>query len=396
MKAKKRVTRSWVLVIIGLIIIVGLAMAAYWMMAGGNQPKPEAVFAEVEIGSIENSIVATGTLEPKHYVEVGAQVSGQVEHIHVEEGQNVKAGELLVEIDATVFETQLKKAEAALESKKAQLNQLRAELELAELRAKRNEQLYKQQAVSEDTLFSSKTNVKVLKSRIETSIAQIKADQAGVEGDRARLGYAKIYAPISGTIASIQVREGQTLNSNQNAPLLLKISDLSTMTLRAEVSEADVTKLFKGMSVYFSTLGDLKNYWHTQVRQVLPTPRVVNDVVLYQALMDIENNNRRLMDSMTTQVFFVVEKAEDVMVVPLSAIRNTPRGSMALVKTETGIERVNVQTGVKNRTQVEILSGLNVGQQVIVGQKRNPGQSAERGQRKGFQGNRGGGRRGGF
>lgn len=396
MKAKKRVTRSWVLVIIGLIIIVGLAMAAYWMMAGGNQPKPEAVFAEVEIGSIENSIVATGTLEPKHYVEVGAQVSGQVEHIHVEEGQNVKAGELLVEIDATVFETQLKKAEAALESKKAQLNQLRAELELAELRAKRNEQLYKQQAVSEDTLFSSKTNVKVLKSRIETSIAQIKADQAGVEGDRARLGYAKIYAPISGTIASIQVREGQTLNSNQNAPLLLKISDLSTMTLRAEVSEADVTKLFKGMSVYFSTLGDLKNYWHTQVRQVLPTPRVVNDVVLYQALMDIENNNRRLMDSMTTQVFFVVEKAEDVMAVPLSAIRNTPRGSMALVKTETGIERVNVQTGVKNRTQVEILSGLNVGQQVIVGQKRNPGQSAERGQRKGFQGNRGGGRRGGF
>lgn len=396
MKAKDRVKRPWLRRIVWLIIIGVIACVVYWLMTDNAKSKSEAVFSPVVNASIENAIVATGTLEPKRYVEVGAQVSGQVEKIHVEEGQTVQSGELLVEIDATVFETQLQKAEAALESKKAQLSQLRAELELAELRARRNDKLYKQQAVSEDTLFSSQTNVKVLKSKIQTSIAQIKADEAGIEGDRARLGYAKIYAPISGTIATIKVREGQTLNSNQNAPVLLKISDLSTMTLRAEVSEADITQLFKGMPVYFSTLGNLKKYWHTQVRQVLPTPRVVNDVVLYQALMDIENNNRQLMDSMTTQVFFVIEKAENTLVVPLSAVRSGPKKSMVMVKTETGIERVKVKTGVKNRTQIEILSGLTEGQEVMIGQKRNPGQG--KGQRMDSNANRGGGRgrRGGF
>ncbi|WP_016957334.1 efflux RND transporter periplasmic adaptor subunit [Catenovulum agarivorans] len=381
----------WLKRLLLLVIFLTIGGVSYWLLADDKTPTEEILFAPVTKTSLENSIVATGTLEPKHYVEVGAQVSGQVEKIHVEEGEQVVAGDLLVEIDATVFETQLQQAEAALESKKAQLNQLRAELELAELRANRNKKLYEQQAVSEDTLFDSATNVKVLQSRIATSIAQIKADEAGVEGDRARLGYAKIYAPISGTIATIQIRVGQTLNANQNAPVLLKISDLSAMTLRAEVSEADVNSLYKQMPIYFSTLGSRDHYWHSSVRQILPTPKVVNDVVLYQALMDIENQDGRLMDSMTTQVFFVVEKAEDTLVVPLSAVRETPKGAMVRLKTADGIERAKVTTGVRNRTQIEITSGLTEGQEVVIGQKSNKVRGEGNGQPR-----MPGGRRGGF
>ncbi|MCU4675858.1 efflux RND transporter periplasmic adaptor subunit [Catenovulum sp. 2E275] len=371
MTGLKKSSGRWFWRLLIIVIVAGISYAAYGYFFKSDSPQENALFAPVKLGSIEKTIVSTGSLEPKHYVEVGAQVSGQVEKIYVEEGQKVEMGQLLVEIDATVFETNLQQAEASLESKKAQLTQLEAELKLAELRAKRNQSLYEKQAVSEDTLVDSQTNVIVLKSKIQTSIAQIKADEAGIEGDRARLGYAKIYAPISGTVASIAVREGQTLNANQNAPVLLKISDLSTMTLRAEVSEADVTKLKQGMPVYFSTLGDSKKHWYTEVRQVLPTPNVVNDVVLYQALMDIENQNGQLMDSMTTQVFFVEEKADNTLVVPLSAVRETPRGAFAQLKTPQGIERVKVKTGVKNRTQIEILSGLEVDQEVIIGQKRN-------------------------
>ena len=121
--------------------------------------------------------------------------------------------------------------------------------------------------------------------------AQIKADTASLAGDKATLGYAKIFAPIEGTIVSISVREGQTLNANQNAPLLLKIADLSILTLRAKVSEADVNLLSKDMPVYFKTFGGGDRRWYSKVRQVLPTPSIINDVVLYQALIDIDNND---------------------------------------------------------------------------------------------------------
>ncbi|HBN99470.1 MAG TPA: efflux RND transporter periplasmic adaptor subunit, partial [Alteromonas macleodii] len=166
-----------------------------------------------------------------------------------------KEGDLLVEIDARVFETQVQNSQAALDSKKAQLAQLRAERELAEVRAQRNQNLFKQNAVSQDVVVSSDTNLKVIDTKITASIAQIKADEASLEGDITKLGFAKIFAPISGTVATLPVREGQTLNANQNAPVLLQISDLSVMTLRAEVSEADVQKIKRGMPVYFSTLG---------------------------------------------------------------------------------------------------------------------------------------------
>ena len=117
------------------------------------------------------------------------------------------------------------------------------------------------------------------------------------------------------------MREGQTINANQNAPLLLKIADLRVLTVRAHVSEADVTRLHAGMPVYFKTFGGGDRRWYSTVRHVLPTPKIVNDVVLYQALVDVDNTDGLLMDAMTTQVYFVRERAQDVLVVPLGAVQ---------------------------------------------------------------------------
>lgn len=353
----------WLSVLVVSVIVAG---TLFWR-SGPPDADEQFLFAPVQSGDIEKSIVSSGQLEPKRYVEVGAQVSGQVEAIYVEEGDKVTEGDLLVDIDATVFETQVRKTEAALESKKAQLIQLRAERELAVVRAKRNAELFEQNAVSEDVVVSSNTDVKVLDSRISASIAQIKADEAGLAGDKATLGFARIFAPISGTIASIKVRQGQTLNANQNAPTLMKISDLSVMTLRAEVSEADVQYIHKGMPVYFTTLGNSKKQYHSSVRQVLPTPTEVNDVVLYQVLIDIDNPDGVLMDAMTTQVFFVQSKRENTLVVPLAALKGPPNQRTVMVQTDQGVEPRTVTTGIQNRTSVEILSGLNRGEQIVVG-----------------------------
>ncbi|MEG3766299.1 efflux RND transporter periplasmic adaptor subunit [Alteromonas sp. 14N.309.X.WAT.G.H12] len=360
---------------LSIIVVVGLVGYMAWgYFFSSSTNAPHFLFVPVSHGDIEKSIVATGQLEPKQYVVVGAQVSGQVEKIHVEEGDVVEGGALLVEIDATVFETQVQNAEAALEAKKAQLAQLRAERELAVLREKRNNELFEKNAVSEDVAISGRIDVKVLDAQITASIAQIKADEASLAGDKATLGFAKIYAPISGTVASISVREGQTLNANQNAPELLQISDLTTMTLRAEVSEADVDNIKKGMPVYFSTLGNTDKRYHSTVRQVLPTPTEVNDVVLYQVLIDIENPDGALMDSMTTQVFFVEEKRTDTKTVPLAAVKGPPHRAFVLLKQGDEVVRTPVKTGIRNRTDIEILSGIEVGDEVVAGQLSPAGQ----------------------
>ena len=382
-----------------LLIIIGAPAYALYSIYAPAANDEAQLLAPVRRGDIETTIVATGQLEPKRYVEVGAQVSGQVDAIYVEEGDVVTEGQLLVDIDATVFRTQVQKTEANLENKRAQLEQLKAERELAILRAKRNERLHAQDAVSEDEVYASQTNVRVLDSKISASIAQIKADEASLEGDRATLGFAKIYAPIAGTVATIKVRQGQTLNANQNAPTLLQISDLNTMTVRAEVSEADVGKLYPGMPVYFTTLGDTRTRYHSTVRQVLPTPNVVNDVVLYQVLIDIQNDSGALMDAMTTQVFFVQEQKTNTLLVPLAAIKGPPRNPFVLVVTEQGNEQRQVKVGIRNRTVAEILDGLSEGEQVVVG-VRGAAARGQRSQQNGPPGMPpgmpGGGRRGGF
>lgn len=350
------------LALVCLILVAGAA----WFNRD-SKPTSASLTAKVTRGDIENYISATGTLEPKHYVEVGAQVSGQLEAIHVEEGSSVKAGDLLAVIDATVFETKVQTAAAGLESKRAQLRQLHAELTLASLRAKRNQNLHAQHAVSDDVLLESQTNEEILKARIQAMEAQIKADAAALAGDQATLGYSKIVAPIDGTVVSVLVREGQTLNANQNAPILLKIANLNVLTLRAEVSEADVTKIRAGMEVYFTTFGGGQRRWMSTVRQVLPTPSIVNDVVLYQALIDVDNTDGRLMDAMTTQVFFVLSHAENTLMIPLGAVNYQKR--KAFVKTQKGSQQqeVEVTLGVRNRTHVEVTQGLNEGDTVVVG-----------------------------
>ncbi len=366
-----------VLALLGLILVSSLS----YHYVFSKSAQPDYLWHQVKRGSLENVIAASGTLEPKDYVEVGAQVSGQLESLAVDVGGVVKREQLLAEIDATVFETKVMSAEASLENKRAQLEKLFAEQYLSEERLERNTNLFKQNAISRDTLTASETEVKGLKASIRAMQAQIKADAASLDGDKATLNYAKIYAPMDGTVVSIAVREGQTLNANQSAPLIMKIADLSVLTLRTEVSEADVTRIYPGMPVYFSTLGAPEERWYSTVRQILPTPEIVNEVVLYQVLIDIENKGSRLMDSMTAQVFFIEEQAEDVLTVPTGALRRGPGGPAVLKQTDSGTERVSVELGMRTRTLVEVTQGLDAGDVIVAGIRNAETGAVEEGRR---------------
>ncbi|MGY9105359.1 MAG: efflux RND transporter periplasmic adaptor subunit, partial [Alphaproteobacteria bacterium] len=210
------------------------------------------------------------------------------------------------------------------------------------------------------------------------------------------LGFSTIYAPISGTVSSIVAREGQTLNANQSAPTILQIADLSKMTVSTQVSEADVSKLHNGMDAYFTTLGGGNQRWAGQLRQVLPTPEVLNNVVLYTALFDVENQGGELMTQMTAQVFFVVAAAYDTLRVPVGAVRYEPRGERRNGRAPGAIARSSPQSGrdhaqgpgrpanvmvmaangdivprevrigASDRIYAQVISGLEEGEEVVV------------------------------
>lgn len=350
---------------------LGLAVLLLWWAFSGLFFGGESVTyrtATVTRGNIERTVTALGSLQPKNYVDVGAQISGQLKFIHVEVGDEVQEGDLLAEIDARTYETEVAAARARLTQLESELAGSQAQLTLARRQYARNLELAKIDAVSRDELDTSETVVKTTQATIEALKAQIAQQKSTVEGGEVNLGYAKIYAPMSGTVTAQAALQGQTLNANQTAPTILTISDLNTMTVEAEVAEADVSSLTKGMPVYFTTLGAPNVQWRSTVRQILPTPVIENNVVLYTVLIDIANPDGKLMKDMTTQVFFLLDEARDVISVPVSAVTRGADGkSYVSVMKGNNIEQREVETGIANRISAEIKSGLEEGETVVTG-----------------------------
>lgn len=366
----RRRRKRWLLAVAVLLAAAAIAAGIYGWRQWQATGQPEIRTAEVALGDIEKSVTALGTLQPKDYVDVGAQVSGQLDTVHVEIGDIVRKDQLLAEIDPTVIETRVRTDKANLDNLQAQFAQQQAELKLARLQLKRNQALYKSRAISQDALQTTETLVAVGEAKADALSAQIAAAQAIYDGEIANLGYTKIYAPMAGTIVSQTALEGQTLNANQTAPTILRVADLQTMTVKAQVAEADVVKLTPGMQVYFTTLGLPERRWRATVRQILPTPETVNDVILYNVLIDVDNEDGVLMTSMTAQLFFVLDEAKQVPLIPIAALGKKQPGSsdeyLVRVMTGNGPEARAVKVGLMDRKSVQIVDGLAIGDRVII------------------------------
>jgi len=376
-----------------------LTVAAFFYFSGGETEEEALNLASVSRGDIENVVPAAGSVQPLNFVDVGAQVSGQLETLHVEAGDKVEAGDLLAEIDATVQAANVGSIRAQLLRLQAQLQDRRAQLDLARIQSERQGRLMMENATSQEEHDSAVAALASAEAQLRATEAEIAQTGSELEGEEALLGYSRIYAPITGTVSSIVAREGQTLNANQSAPTILQIADLSKMTVSTQVSEADVPKLRIGMDAYFTTLGGGNRRWSGELRQVLPTPEVLNNVVLYTALFDVENPGGELMTQMTAQVFFVVEAAYDALRVPVGAVRYAPRGDLGGARSGNadgaGMVRASpeppagnagpgrpatvmvvngggepvardVRIGASDRIYAEVLSGLEEGEEVVV------------------------------
>ncbi|SNS18742.1 MULTISPECIES: efflux RND transporter periplasmic adaptor subunit [unclassified Azospirillum] len=403
---------------VGLAALVLLGGGAWWWFGVRSTGPDNAhlLTAAVERGDIEDTVSAVGNLQPRDYVDVGTQVSGQLRKLHVEIGQTVEQGTLLAEIDPTVYQTRVEADKAQLENYSAQLAQREAELALARQQYQRQKNLLKDNATSQDAYQSAETSLRAAEASVRVMNAQIRQTTSTLRGDEANLGYTKIYAPMTGTVVSQNAKQGQTLNANQSAPIVLRIADLSAMTVTTEVSEADVSRLKVGMPAYFTTLGRPDRRWQGTLRQVEPTPTVENNVVLYNALFDVGNEGGELMTQMTAQVFFIVASAKDVVRVPVAALQapqrpagprqpgqrppgaetaggpsarpgppaaggerpaGGARGKLRMVtvlKPDGTTEERRVTIGVSDRIHVEITDGLKEGEQVVIGRAPSAGQ----------------------
>ena len=380
---RPRPARRALLVIACLIPV--LAVAAWQVLPPGRD---SLTTVTVTRGNIESSVTALGTLQPRRYVDVGAQASGQIQKIHVEAGDQVKAGQLLVEIDPSTQKAKLDASRYAIENLKAQLQEQKALHALARQKYQRQQRLAAGNATREEDVQTAKAELSATQARVDMFQAQILQAQASLRSDEAELGYTRIYAPMDGTVVAVDARVGQTLNAQQQTPLILRIAKLSPMTVWAEVSEADIGHVKPGMTAYFTTLSGGSRRWASTVRQILPIPpKPLNEtqgsgspssssksgtgrVVLYTVLLDVENTDNALMAEMTTQVFFVASHVKDTLTAPVAALLGTAsadRQTARVVTSNGRIEERQVQLGISDRLRVQVLDGLSEGDHLLIG-----------------------------
>jgi len=371
---KRTPKKRWFLLIILLFMMV---VGAYYWSQPSQSDQDVQTTADVTIGDIEENVTAQGKLEAKEYVDVGAQITGQLQKIYVDIGDEVTIGQLLAEIDPRVYAAKVQADEANIKNLQAQLAGQAAQIVFAYQQFERNRGLMKSKVVSEQDFQNSDFSLKKAVATADSLKAQIEQVQSTLIGNRTNLGYAKIFAPMDGTVVMRPARLGQTLNANQTTPTILQLAKLDAMTVRAQVAEADVMRLKKDLLVYFTTLGSERR-WQGKVRQILPSPELINNVVLYNVLVDVDNRGRQLMTGMSTQMFFVLGKAEKVPLAPISVLgarqpaQDNEMGKAYLVKQQIAdaVEEKTVHVGLQNRRFAEIRDGVATGDKLLVIQRQ--------------------------
>ena len=372
-------------IIIGIIVIllvtVGVAAARKFFAP----QKISYITAPVTRMDLEESVLATGILKAFKTVAVGAQVNGQLKTLHVALGDKVKKGQLLAEIDPVLPQNTLKDAEAQVANLQAQKRSKQALLKQYELAFQRQSQMNAKDAGSRADLESAQAQLESTRHDIAALEAQIKRAIIAVDTARANLGYTRIHAPIDGTVISIDTEEGQTVVSNQTATTILTLATLDTMTVKAKISEADVTRVKPGLPTYFTLLGDSDTRYYGKLRAIEPGPvngttatgttstGSSNSAIYYYGLFEVPNPDNKLKVSMTTQVAVVLNQAKQALCIPVAALGEKQKDGKTTVRVLAGEqpETRTIRTGISNNVQIQVLDGLKEGEKVIIGDSSN-------------------------
>lgn len=381
--ARKSVRRKW---IFRLILAAGAA-ALYFLATDyfKEEPAPRMTYT-VHKGNIEKTVMATGTLRPARLVAVGAQASGRILSFNVHTGQKIKKNDLIAQIDPTTQRNELLKAQAEEVRNQADLADKTARLQLARQDLSRQQHMVARNAVARADYDKAVSALKTAEAQVALSNAQIEVSKIAVETAQANLGYTQVRAPIDGTILATVIQEGQTVNAVQSAPTIAIIGQLEEMTVETDISEVDVVNVKPGQDLYFTIPGQNSKRYNAKLQILEPAPQsIVNDksfggsnnagsgastasAIYYKGIFNVANPEDILKTYMTAEVNIILGKAENVLLIPVTALIKAQNGRDYYVQIPTAdgsVENRLVETGLNNKTMVEIRSGLKEGEIII-------------------------------
>jgi len=372
------------------LVGVLLVITAVVTLISLRSPSPAPyVTAPVRLGDIENAVLATGKLDAFERVNVGAQVSGQVKSLKVKLGDRVTKGQPIADIDDLPQRNDLRNAEAALNVAKADLQAKQALLKQAESRFKRQKRMLNDEAGSREDFETAEATLAATRAELIALNARIVQAQIEVDKKKVDLSYTRILAPMDGIVIAVITQQGQTVNANQSAPTIVKLAQLDVMTIKAQISEADITRVTQGQKAYFTIFSEPDKRYDATLRTVELAPESVmkddslsggstasgsgtsNASVYYNALLDVPNPDNRLRIAMTAQVSLLLGEAKNTLLIPTQAVHKTAdkKQQVQVLAKDHKLEMREVKTGITNNVDVQILSGLKAGDNVVLAQE---------------------------
>lgn len=372
-----------------LLVGAGLALGPVLWTGGTSRPDIIYLSDEARRSAVRHVVNATGEIKAAQLVTVGAQVSGQIVKIHAQVGQMVNKGELIAEINATTQQNQLETDKALLQSYQERLESKKISRRVAERQYRREKALRAREAASQEDLESAETAWALARAEVAELEALVRQTELAVNTDMENLGYTRITAPLAGTVVSVPVEEGQTVNAVQSTPTIARIADLDRMEICLEISEGDIPSVRPGMAVYYTILGEPDVSAHAVLTSIDPGLTTLSDgsyesssssssasssssssgtAVYYYGKALVDNGDGRLRIGMTVQAVIVTAEKADALTVPLLAVEDGPEGKIVQVLADNGgTEARKVITGLSDGVRMEIADGLREGEKVVAG-----------------------------
>ena len=375
-----------------LIILLILGVGGYFIydkFFKVKDEKVEFITKKAKKGSFSKKVDATGEIFATELIDVGAQVSGQIKKLYVKLGDQVKKGDMIASIDSSTQQNSIDNKEAQLAIYKAQLESAKVALNIAKTQFDRENALFAKNATSKQEFESAKNTFSANSAKIKELEAQIKQTNIELSTAKINLGYTKITAPRDGTVVSVQVEEGQTVNANQTTPTIVNIADLSRVKMKMQIAEGDITKIKVGTPVEYSILSEPTKKFQTAVSSIDPGLTTLSDgsygssssskssyssssssssAVYYYAQSIVDNKDGILRIGMTTQNELLIANVEDAIIVPSIGIKKDENGTFVYVLKDGKPVKTAVKTGIKDNLDTQIISGINEDDEIITSQ----------------------------
>lgn len=357
-----------------------VALAALFGCKAWFKDEPVSYITEPVIRkNIEKTVNATGEVKAIELVTVGAQTSGKIEYLLVKVGQRIQKGDLIAQIDSTTQENDVNSTKAKLTSLKAQLNAAEISAKIAEKQFVREQRLLKKNAASQEDFENAKDAFEAAKAKVTELKASIAETALALNTAETNLGYTKITAPLDGVVVSVPVKTGQTVNAAMNTPTIVQIADLSQMEILIEISEGDIGKVQTGAKVTYTVLSAPETVYETTLKSIDPGLTLLtngeytevvgsDEAIYYYGRLVVDNPDGALRIGMTTQNVIYVAQADNVLTVPVLAVKKDGTQSYVNVLTPTGIQRHAVITGLSDGVDIEIKSGVSDHDTVVIAQ----------------------------